>query len=587
MNGQSYSRINKLFDGDPAAFYHSFRIPAIVRATGSVLLAFCEGRVGDNDDWGNINLVYKRSTDNGLSWSSLMQLVGVGPGSWTNPTAVYEAPWSGHPNGRVHLFFNWHDASHTSMATIGHGDRRTYYTWSDDDGQTWQPYQNLTSTLLPPTFTWDAVGPGNGMQKVLAPNVGRLIVPAIHRNFHSDDHGATWHYTMMPTVSTANITSESTIAECNDGTLYRNDRATGPYWTQNSRRWISYGEIGNFPTPTPQLNLLDPRSQASMLRYNLSAPGRLIFLNSDSTATRRRMKVRMSYDDGQTWPRERWLYVGTPPDNHATIGTAESAGKGGYSSMTKTADFRIAALVEVNESFTSTSDSYSLDFHRFDLAWIRNGQSDLVGPELTTTVTGSLPNVTDGAFVFAGTGLLGVTEVILGGRHIVSQSASTWESGWFDIVSATRIEVHPPQAMPPGTYPLVVEGNQYRSQKKDVSITLSRTPVLHAVDRPLRTFRLFASLGSGYSAQTRSFLGFSTSPIATIYPGIVALGIGNAGTSLFVANPVAFDPQSSTFSWTIPDLTGYPPLYFQAAHIDLLGNPIFPLQTTNVELVTP
>ncbi|HEY0946156.1 MAG TPA: sialidase family protein [Opitutaceae bacterium] len=375
---QSYSRINKLFDGGSNSYYyyyHSFRIPSIVRASGGVLVAFAEGRADDEDDWGNINLVYRRSTDNGATWSPLTEIEGAGLGSWTNPTAVYEGPWTGHPNGRVHLFFNWHSSEHTDSSTIEPGDRKTYYTYSDDNGVTWQPKQDLTATLLPAGMAWDAVGPGNGIRKSVAPNIGRLIVPATGRNFYSDNHGASWAYARVPTSGTIK-TGESAIAECLGGELYRNDRATGTYWPTAKRRWVAYGTIDAFPVLAPQNNLLDPRMQGSLLRYNRDAPDRILFLNSDSTENRRRMKVRISYDDGLTWPRDRWLYVGTPPDYHATIDAAMDAGKGGYSSMTKTGDYHVAALVEVNENFTTGVPHQSIDFHKFNLEWIRNGQPD-------------------------------------------------------------------------------------------------------------------------------------------------------------------------------------------------------------------
>ncbi len=380
---QSYSRINKLFNGNTngggsgSTIYHSFRIPSIVKASGNVLIAFCEGRVDSDSDFGNINLVYKRSVNNGATWSSLLEIEGTGPGSWTNPTAVYEAPWSGKPLGRVHLFFNWHSGDETGMGTITPGDRKTYYTYSDDDGVTWAAKQDLTATLKPASWAWDAVGPGIGIQKVVAPNIGRLIVPATKRNFHSDNHGATWSYTYMPTSATGNLTGESAIVECVDGALYRNDRATASTWETAKRRWVSYGQIGSFPTPTPQNNLLDPKVAGSLVRYNMNAPDRLMFLNSDSTVDRRHMKVRISYDDGITWPRERWLYVGTPPDNHANVTAAVDAGKGGYSSMIKTNDFHIAALVEMNEGIEVGGPDYqSIDFHKFNLDWITNGAGD-------------------------------------------------------------------------------------------------------------------------------------------------------------------------------------------------------------------
>ena len=51
--------------------YKSFRIPAIVRMPGSELLAFAEGRVGGSGDFGDIDIVMKRSRDGGKSWSEI------------------------------------------------------------------------------------------------------------------------------------------------------------------------------------------------------------------------------------------------------------------------------------------------------------------------------------------------------------------------------------------------------------------------------------------------------------------------------------------------------------------------------------
>ena len=47
--------------------YHSFRIPSLIRTNDDTLIAFAEGRAAGNGDFGNINLVYKRSTDNGAT----------------------------------------------------------------------------------------------------------------------------------------------------------------------------------------------------------------------------------------------------------------------------------------------------------------------------------------------------------------------------------------------------------------------------------------------------------------------------------------------------------------------------------------
>jgi sialidase-1 len=75
------------------------------------------------------------------------------------------------------------------------------------------------------------------------------------------------------------------------------------------------------------------------------------------------MRVRISYDNARTWPNSRPLSEGPKP---AGAGT-----EGGYSSMTKTADDRIGALVESNLNVNNSARS--IIFRKFNLSWILHG----------------------------------------------------------------------------------------------------------------------------------------------------------------------------------------------------------------------
>ena len=51
--------------------YASYRIPAIVQDKKGNLIAFAEGRVDHAGDFGNVDIVYKISQDQGRTWGAL------------------------------------------------------------------------------------------------------------------------------------------------------------------------------------------------------------------------------------------------------------------------------------------------------------------------------------------------------------------------------------------------------------------------------------------------------------------------------------------------------------------------------------
>jgi len=354
----------KIFDGGTDG-YHSFRIPSIVRTNANTLIAFVEGRMGSNKDYGNINVEYKRSTDNGANWSDMMEVVGAGQVTWGNPTAVVD-----RNTGRIWVFMSWNSATKNQGGTDGYekidtwGDRRVYSSYSDDDGLTFSTPVDMTSTLLPPGRIWDAMGPGVGIQT----SNGTLVIPAIGRNIYSTDHGATWQYKTIP-----GGTSEGAIVELMDGRLMRNDRPTTASWETAKRRWVSRGTItGTFSAFAPDDVLLDPTCQGSIVRYT-GTPDRIMVLNPASTIKENRfkMRVRISYDGGVTWPLSRKIYDWLTDDE------AYAQGKGGYSSMVKTADYTIGALIEVNENTGANGTSHrSIEFHKFNLPWMVDGNTE-------------------------------------------------------------------------------------------------------------------------------------------------------------------------------------------------------------------
>lgn len=75
--------------------YKSFRIPAVIAIPNGDILAFCEGRVYGAGDFGDIDIVVKRSKDKGKTWGALQIAVDTDslqaaiPPRWlTSPTLL-------------------------------------------------------------------------------------------------------------------------------------------------------------------------------------------------------------------------------------------------------------------------------------------------------------------------------------------------------------------------------------------------------------------------------------------------------------------------------------------------------------------
>ncbi|KAH8592589.1 glycoside hydrolase family 33 protein [Bisporella sp. PMI_857] len=349
--------------------FHSFRIPAVVRTSTGRILAFSEGRRHTNEDFGDINLVYKRTkttTDHGDApgdWESLREVVGTGPGTWGNPTPVVDG-------GTIYLFMSWNGGEYSQRGnnvlpdgtltkkidSTWAGRRHLYLTSSTDDGNTWSTPQDMTTTLTPDGWTWDAVGPGNGIKLTS----GELVVPADSRNIVGRGTPGSRTWSTQPLTGAG---SEGTIAQTPDGNLYRNDRAGGDV----NYRKVARGTLAGFGAFTVDTGLPDPGCEGSVLLYNLDAPARVIFMNSADAGSRRAMRVRISYDANA----EKFNFGRRLSDDEVPA----SGFEGGYSSMTKTADYKIGALVESDfyEDESAKTSHRAILWRRFNLSWILNG----------------------------------------------------------------------------------------------------------------------------------------------------------------------------------------------------------------------
>ena len=310
--------------------YHSYRIPSLLATQGGVLLAFCEGRRNSQSDTGDIDLLLKRSFDNGQTWQAQQLVASAGRDTVGNPCPVLD-----RSNGRIWLLLN-HNLGSDSMQAIvegtSRGTRSVWSAYSDDDGATWAEPSDITAQIKAPNWTWYATGPGVGIQL----RSGRLLIPCDHKLagtqqyfshvIFSDDGGNSWHIggTLGPQAN------ECQAVELSDGTVMLNMRS---YRGENCRL-VSQSRDGgqSWSAATADLNLIEPTCQASILSYNLAhdASANILFFSNPASTKRANMMVKGSLDEGRTW----------------SLSTVLNAGPSAYSCLAVLPDGSIGCLYE-------------------------------------------------------------------------------------------------------------------------------------------------------------------------------------------------------------------------------------------------
>ena len=304
--------------------YKSYRIPAIVTTAKGTLLAFSEGRKNNASDAGDIDMLVKRSTDGGRTWSAQLVIWDDSINTCGNPCPVID-----ETTGTIWLLMTHNLGSDKETDIIKKIARSTRTVWvckSSDDGVNWSPPVDITATTKKPAWGWYATGPGIGIQIKQGAHKGRLVIPCDFSYddsttippqghpemgshvIYSDDHGDTWKLggTITPKMNECQVVE---MADGN-GTLLMNMRS---YFRRNCRAHaISYDGGITWTAPVDVPALVEPVCQASIFRYTWPRKKQkscLVFLNPAS-AKRINMTIRASFDEGKTWPVIQTLYAG-------------------------------------------------------------------------------------------------------------------------------------------------------------------------------------------------------------------------------------------------------------------------------------
>lgn len=370
--------------------YALYRIPGLAVTTKGTVLAYCEARRTGKSDWDTIDLYLRRSTDGGKTWSPRQKIADV-PGpktknpvalaqnlansddvTYNNPVAIVDR------DGTVHFLFCLEYA-------------RCFYLRSDDDGQTFTPPVEITAAFekFRPEYEWKvlATGPAHGIQL----KSGRLVVPAwlstgtgghAHRpsvtaTITSDDHGRTWQRGEIAVPNTPEwiFPNETVVVELADGRVMLNVRSE----SKQHRRIVVYSRDGATQWSQPRFDesLLEPICMASIARFSTRPAAdkhRILFANphnlerADGKAKeggsrdRRNLSIKLSYDEGQTWPMSKSL----------------EPGYSAYSDLAVLPDGTALCLYERGreadaEQKKPTSYAY-LTLARFNIEWLTDGQ---------------------------------------------------------------------------------------------------------------------------------------------------------------------------------------------------------------------
>ncbi|HEX2629739.1 MAG TPA: sialidase family protein [Chitinophagaceae bacterium] len=311
-NASHSQTLNHLYKGGEEG-YQCYRIPSLITTNNGTLLAFAEARKNNCKDAGDIDLVVKRSDDGGKTWSALQVVWDDSANTCGNPAPVVD-----RATGNIILITTWNLGSdHEKDIENGSSKdtRRVFVLSSTDDGLTWSKAKQITTDVKKDNWTWYATGPGQGIQVSKGKYKGRLVIPCnykeaiTNKNFshaiYSDDKGLSWKLGGITPVDGLN---EATMAELSNGELILNMRNSGPARTRKIA--ISKDGAASWSPVYNDTILIEPVCEASLISYRAAGKKWMAFSNPASKTARVMMTVRISKNNGKTWPLKKVLYTG-------------------------------------------------------------------------------------------------------------------------------------------------------------------------------------------------------------------------------------------------------------------------------------
>ncbi|MGX1929551.1 sialidase family protein [Flagellimonas sp. 2504JD4-2] len=287
-----------LFDSQNNENVACYRIPAIITTLNGTLIAAIDERVescNDLRDNKDINIVIRRSGDNGQTWSSIETIADYPLGeSASDPSMILD-----EDTGEIFLFYNYMNLETAPNKYLFKVIK------SNDHGKNWSAPFDITSQIAPEDSENDFqfITSGKGIQT----KSGKLLHTLVNLDkglfvFGSDDHGKNW-YLINTSIKPGD---ESKIIELADGTWMINSRVN-----KSGLRFVHTSKNSGISWETRvDSTLIDPACNASLIRYSSAKDhdkNRLLFSNPNAPSKRENLTIKVSYDEGKSWKHSRLI----------------------------------------------------------------------------------------------------------------------------------------------------------------------------------------------------------------------------------------------------------------------------------------
>jgi sialidase-1 len=328
---------------------HTYRIPGLTTTKqGSLLAVYDMRRDKSRDLQGNIDIGLSRSTNGGQTWEPMKVVMDMGTwgglpesfngvsdanilsddktgtiylaGLWMHGVLDKNGKWI---EGLTVSSSAWNHQWRDKGSQPGYDVKQTsqfLIVKSTDDGKTWSNPVNITQMGKKEDWWLWAPGPGHGITledgTLVFPTQGRDKTGRPFSNItYSTDGGKNW---VASAPADTGSTTESMAVQLTDGSIMLNMRANenrGRKGSDNGRSIAITRDLGKtWASHTTSRHVLnEPVCMASLHKHVYAENGNkkslLFFSNPNTESGRHHMTIKVSKDDGMTWPPDLWLLL--------------------------------------------------------------------------------------------------------------------------------------------------------------------------------------------------------------------------------------------------------------------------------------